>query len=259
MRLLSSLFRTRRLLYEYSIPRINNVVTYPWINQVKQFSTNNVKNSKENIQNDSHNLFGSVKPNYKIFDDKDAEVILDTSEKQETINLEDLINDVEERDPYMGLNLERGVKGVYDIEDLVSLLKRDNAQDIFVVSVDPKLSYIDYMVVVTGKSNKHMSALAAFVRKVYKLKKHKTDVIPKIEGSNCKDWIALDLGNIALHIFSKSTRELYDLETLWSVGPDYDDKNNETGTVDLMEQYNIILNTLNPVEKNNEIENEAKE
>lgn len=57
-----------------------------------------------------------------------------------------------------------------------------------------ELSYADYIVIVTGRSNKHMKALASFVRKVYKLKKHKTDIFVKIEGKNSKDWIALDLG-----------------------------------------------------------------
>lgn len=61
-------------------------------------------------------------------------------------------------------------------------------------SVPPEMSYVDYIVVVTGKSHKHMKALATFVRKVYKIKKHKEDSIPKIEGENSKDWIALDLG-----------------------------------------------------------------
>lgn len=57
-----------------------------------------------------------------------------------------------------------------------------------------ELSYADYIVIVTGRSNKHMKALASFVRKVYKLKKYKTDILVKIEGKNSKDWIALDLG-----------------------------------------------------------------
>lgn len=64
-----------------------------------------------------------------------------------------------------------------------------------------ELSYADYIVIVTGRSNKHMKALASFVRKVYKLKKHKTDILVKIEGKNSKDWIALDLGIFFIYIF----------------------------------------------------------
>lgn len=59
---------------------------------------------------------------------------------------------------------------------------------------------MDYIVVVSGNSQKHMNALATFVRKVYKLKRHKTDLIPKIEGENSKDWLALDLGECIFRI-----------------------------------------------------------
>jgi len=38
----------------------------------------------------------------------------------------------------------------------------------------------------------------------------------------------MDLGNIALHIFSARVRKIYDLETLWTVGPEYDDLTNIT-------------------------------
>lgn len=87
-----------------------------------------------------------------------------------------------------------GVTGVFDIEQLVELLERDKARDIFVASVPKEYAYVDYIVVVSGNSQKHMNALATFVRKVYKLKKHKIDLTPKIEGENSKDWMALDLG-----------------------------------------------------------------
>lgn len=162
----------------------------------------------------------------------------------------------------------------------MSLLQRDNAKNIFVASVPPELSYVNYIVVVTGRSPKHMQALATFIRKVFKLKKCKTDSIPKIEGLDSKDWIALDLGtsilfsndfifisyfivqsnnhrlfhclgNIALHIYSKTARSLYDLETLWSVGPEYDDKNKVTG-IDIMDQYNVFLSNLEPMEQSDE-------
>ncbi|KOC62703.1 Mitochondrial assembly of ribosomal large subunit protein 1 [Habropoda laboriosa] len=248
-RLLPSLLQSRKLVYKYSKPFTNNVVTYFQLKQITQFSTNNKKYFKNDKNDESrvHNLIGSAGITHKIFKEEDAEIIFDISEKQETINLEDLMSEEEHYDPYEGINLKRGINGVFEIEELVSLLQRDNAKNIFVASVPSELSYVDYMVVVTGKSNKHMKALAVFIRKVYKLKKHKADLIPKIEGQTSKDWIALDLGNIALHIFSDSARSLYDLETLWSVGIDYDDTNKST-TDDIMEQYNAFLSNLEPIE-----------
>ena len=45
------------------------------------------------------------------------------------------------------------------------------------------------------------------------------------------DWLAMDLGNIALHLMEQESRELYDLETLWSLGPQ-DESNTESFNVD---------------------------
>lgn len=94
----------------------------------------------------------------------------------------------------MNIYVLGGTNGVFDIEELVTLLKKDKAKDIFVASVPKEYAYVDYIVVVTGKSPKHMSMLATFVRKVYKLKRHPTDLLPRIEGKDSRDWIALDLG-----------------------------------------------------------------
>lgn len=83
---------------------------------------------------------------------------------------------------------------MYDIEDLVDVLKRENAVDIFVVAIPPSYKYVDYICVVSGKSQRHLLAIAQFVRRVYKKKRNSTDIIPKIEGENSKEWIAMDLG-----------------------------------------------------------------
>ncbi|KZC06887.1 PREDICTED: mitochondrial assembly of ribosomal large subunit protein 1 [Dufourea novaeangliae] len=255
-RLLSNLLQTRKLFYEHFKLRTNNVITYSQLKQVQKFSTKSDEfKNIENVETSSHNLPASFGSNYKVFDDKDAEIILDASEK-EIINLEDLQLEEEYYNPYEGINLERGVNGVFEIDDLVPLLQRENAVNIFVAAVPPELSYVSYIVVVTGKSQKHMKGLAAFIRKVYKLKRCKTDLIPQIEGKDSKDWVALDLGNIALHIFSQPARMLYDLETLWSVGPDYDEKS-KVSDVDIMEQYNTFLSDMNPIDDTDYIKNES--
>ncbi|XP_011505822.1 PREDICTED: mitochondrial assembly of ribosomal large subunit protein 1 [Ceratosolen solmsi marchali] len=174
-------------------------------------------------KNNKNNLTRNYNNKYKIFRDEEAPVIFDINEEKERIKLADLELVEKETDPYDGINLNRGIHGVFDIEDLVDLLRKDkNNRQIFVALVPHEYNYVDYMVLVTGKSAKHMNALAMYVRKIYKAKKHKNDFIPKIEGKNNSDWIALDLGNIALHIFNYETRLKYDLETLWSVGSNYD-------------------------------------
>lgn len=55
-------------------------------------------------------------------------------------------------------------------------------------------------------------------------------------------------GNIALHIFSNKAREIYDLETLWAVGPKYDEQiNKKSEVVDMFENYSTYLKDLKPL------------
>lgn len=139
-----------------------------------------------------------------------------------------------------------GKTGVYDIEDLVDLLRKENAIDICVIKLPKEYSYVDFMCIVTGSSFRHMSGIAAFVRKVYKMKRHPTDSIPKIEGKDCKQWMAMDLGNIALHIFSKQSREIYSLETLWTLGDEYEKRTKKPELAE--EMYAQYLNISNPAD-----------
>lgn len=55
-------------------------------------------------------------------------------------------------------------------------------------------------------------------------------------------------GNIALHIFSDKARDIYDLETLWAVGPEYDEQiNKKSEVVDMFENYSTYLKDLKPL------------
>lgn len=137
------------------------------------------------------------------------------------------------------VSLSGGITGVFDIDELVEVLKSDNAKDICVLAIPAELKYVDYICVVTGKSYRHMNAMSEFVRKMYKVKRNSKDLLPKIEGKDSKDWIALDLGNIALHIFSEETRIKYDIEQLWAVGTEYDEQTNmkEDSILELFNQH----------------------
>ncbi|VVC90334.1 mitochondrial assembly of ribosomal large subunit protein 1 [Leptidea sinapis] len=181
---------------------------------------------------------------YQIISEKNSPIIEHTADEiHATDKLYPIVSD-----EFDGINLKRGTNGVFEIEDLVELLQRENSRDIFVASVPRELNYVQYICVVSAKSKRHLIALAEFVRKVYKKKCHKSDYIPKIEGKTSDEWMAIDLGNIALHIFSDKARKVYDLETLWSVGPEYDQKiNKASDIVDMLENYNTYLKDLKPL------------
>lgn len=122
-----------------------------------------------------------------------------------------------------------------------------------------QFAYVDYMVIITGTTFRHMLGMASFVRKLYKIKRLSSDSIPKIEGKECSNWMAMDLGNIALHIFSSSARQYYNLESLWIFGSEYEKKvgrNNEA----VVEEYKQFFTTSVHTDKTEELagEEEAK-
>jgi ribosome-associated protein len=73
-------------------------------------------------------------------------------------------------------------------------------------------SFTDHLVITTGTSSPHISAIS---KKLYEeLKKNKIPVYG-YEGKGSKEWILIDLGEIVINVMSASARELYDLESLW--------------------------------------------
>ncbi|XP_065360734.1 uncharacterized protein 312 [Calliphora vicina] len=184
---------------------------------------------------------------YKIFREEESPEILDIFEERQRYQSQDEPEEIED-DSYMGLNLKRGLTGVFDVEDLVDVLRKEMAEDIFVCSVPKELKYIDYLVVCSGRSYRHMLAMAEFVRRVYKIKRQKGDILPRIEGEKSRDWMAMDLGNIALHIFFPTKREAYDLESLWAIGTEYDREFNkpQDPLVELFEKHSTLLADIKP-------------
>ncbi|XP_014093368.3 uncharacterized protein [Bactrocera oleae] len=190
---------------------------------------------------------GTVSHKYQIFQDRDANEIFDVEEERYRYQKEQEPK-ITEHDEYLGLNLNHGKHGVYDVEDLVDVLRKEKAEDVFVCSVPKDLKYVDYMVVCSGRSYRHMLAIAEFVRHIYKVKRTKGEILPKIEGENSRQWMALDLGNIALHVFSPELREQYDLESLWAIGIEYDKETHKSQDpfVELFEKHSISLGGTHP-------------
>lgn len=64
--------------------------------------------------------------------------------------------------------------------------------------------------------------------------------------SNCVHCV----GNIALHIFSNEARVKYDLDSLWSLGEEYDDECNKPDDpiVQMLQQNSIYLRGLEPAD-----------
>lgn len=101
----------------------------------------------------------------------------------------------------------------------IILAKIDDMKAEHTVTIDlrGKSAFSDFMVVTSGRSNRHVGAVAETIAKGLKEKGIKG---LHVEGlTNC-DWVLIDTGEVIVHIFRPEVREFYNLERLWTQTPD---------------------------------------
>jgi len=73
-------------------------------------------------------------------------------------------------------------------------------------------SYTEYLLIVSGRSERQVDAISEAVR--LELKKRGRTAIG-VEGTQSGQWALLDFGDVVIHVFHHPLREHYDLESLW--------------------------------------------
>lgn len=98
-------------------------------------------------------------------------------------------------------------------KSIVTVLDEKKAEGITVLRVRELTVIADYFIVASGTSSTHVKSLADEVE--FKLKEQ--GVAPAfVEGYGSAQWIALDYGNVIVHVFYPEARKFYDLERLWA-------------------------------------------
>jgi ribosome-associated protein len=73
---------------------------------------------------------------------------------------------------------------------------------------------MDYLVIASGTSNRHVKSLASHVSAEAK----KQGVYPLgTEGEDAGEWVLVDFGEVVVHVMLPATRDFYDLERLWAL------------------------------------------
>ena len=96
---------------------------------------------------------------------------------------------------------------------VLACLDDAKAEDIVTIDLTSKSSIGDFMVVTTGRSQRHVGAVAD--RVVRDLKSAGVQGV-RVEGVRQADWVLIDAGDIIVHVFRPETREFYGLEKMWS-------------------------------------------
>jgi ribosome-associated protein len=87
------------------------------------------------------------------------------------------------------------------------------AFDIRVLDISRVSSIADFLVIISGNSDRQNQAIADNIR--IGLKKY--GKITDIEGAREGMWIVMDYGDVLVHIFQDELRRRYDLDGLWSM------------------------------------------
>ena len=95
---------------------------------------------------------------------------------------------------------------------IAHFLDGKRARDIKIISMAGKTDICDYMVLATGTSSTHVQSLGGEVE--FQMTRRAVEPL-HVEGRDNKSWIVLDYTRVLVHIFTKETREFYNLDKLY--------------------------------------------
>ncbi len=98
---------------------------------------------------------------------------------------------------------------------IVASLDDDKAENIITIDLEGRGAIADAAVVASGRSSRHVAAIADHLAR--RLKEGGYGTRP-ISGAATGDWVLVDAGDVIVHVFRPEVREYYDLEGMWNVG-----------------------------------------
>ena len=98
---------------------------------------------------------------------------------------------------------------------VLACLDDAKAEDTIHIDLRGKTSIADDMVVTSGRSNRHVGAVADRV-----LEQLRKSCVPnvRVEGMPHCDWVLIDAGDVIVHVFRPEVRAFYNLEKMWAPG-----------------------------------------
>jgi ribosome-associated protein len=98
------------------------------------------------------------------------------------------------------------------LSTVLTSLDDAKAEDIVTIDIEGKSPMADRMVIASGRSHRHVAAVA---EQLISALKDQGFGAPRIEGLPAADWVLIDQGDIIIHIFRPEVRTFYNLEKMW--------------------------------------------
>lgn len=92
-------------------------------------------------------------------------------------------------------------------------LDADKAEDVVAIPLAGKSDIADQMVVASGRSQRHVGAMAD---KILRRLKDEGFGRARVEGAGACDWVLIDAEDVIVHLFRPEVRAFYNLERVWS-------------------------------------------
>jgi ribosome-associated protein len=99
---------------------------------------------------------------------------------------------------------------------ILARLDDDKAEDLVFIDLKDKSSVADSMVVASGRSHRHVGAMADHLIRALKEGGFGK---ARVEGMPHCDWVLIDAGDVIVHLFRPEVRTFYNIEKIWSVEP----------------------------------------
>jgi ribosome-associated protein len=99
------------------------------------------------------------------------------------------------------------------LQTVLASLDDAKAENTITIDIQNKSSIGDFMVVTSGRSHRHVGAIAD--RLAGDLKEAGFGPV-KVEGLPHCDWVLIDAGDLIVHVFRPEVREFYNIEKMWS-------------------------------------------
>lgn len=98
------------------------------------------------------------------------------------------------------------------VELILNILDDAKAEETVSVDIAGKSSLADHMIVTSGRSQRHVGAVAD---QIIRALRENGFGKPRVEGLPHCDWVLVDTGDVIVHIFRPEVREFYNIEKMW--------------------------------------------